>query len=236
MIHKTQGIVLRQHKFSDSKRIVHIFTKHGGKKSFVVYNSSKKNNKKNFFQPLFVLNLEFLDKGNNRLLNFKEVSVLKPFSTIPFLIQKTSIVFFIAEVLNKVIEEDFVDEAFFDFIANALFVLDNQDKSANFHLAFLTAMSFFLGVMPEKNYSTQNKFFDLKNANFSRYYLKESTMDEVSSQKFIEILLGGIDNFHTVKLTQSERKIILSKLLDYYYYHFSVKNLKSVDVLMEVFS
>lgn len=236
MIHKTQGIVLRQHKFSDTKRIVHIFTKQSGKKSFVVYNSSKKNAKKNFFQPLFLLNLEFIEKSNNKLLNFKEVSIFKPYANIPFSTEKTSIVFFIAEILNKIIEENFVDQQFFDFIVNSLVLLDKHEKPANFHLAFMSAMSIYLGIMPEFNFSSENIFFDLREGQFSKYYNKEYSMDEISSYKFNEILAHGIENFDKVKLNQNERKIILSKIIDFYSIHFSINNLKSVEVLAEVFN
>ncbi|MBN2663899.1 MAG: DNA repair protein RecO [Bacteroidales bacterium] len=236
MIRKTQGIVLRQQKFSDTKRIVNIFTRDAGKKSFVLYNSSKKNNKINFFQPLFVLNLEFLEKQNSKLLNIKDVSIFKPYKSIPFVPEKTSIVFFIAEVLNKVIQEHFVEQHFFDFIVNALYVLDNHNKPANFHLSFLSAMSIYLGIMPEFNYSSENKYFDLKEGQFSKYYSKNYSMDEISSLKFNEILSLGIENFDAVKLNQQERKILLGKIIDFYSLHFSINNLKSIEVLTEIFS
>lgn len=236
MIRKTLGIVLRQQKFSDAKRIVNIFTRDAGKKAFMVYNSSKKNNKMNFVQPLFVLNVEFLEKHNSKLLNFKDISIFKPYKSIPFVPQKTSIVFFIAEILNKVIQEHFVDERLFDFIVDALYILDNHDKPANFHLSFLSAMSIYLGVMPEFNYSEKNKYFDLKEGQFSKYYSKDYSMDEVSSLKFNEILSLGIENFDTVKLNQRERKILLGKLIDFYSLHFSINNLKSIEVLTEIFS
>ncbi len=236
MIIKTQGIVLRQLKFSDTKRIVHIFTKSSGKKSFVVYNSSKKKNKMNFFQPLFVLNLEYNDKNNNKLLNFKEASILKPYQTLLSSPEKISIVFFIAEVLGKIIQDDFIDKRFFDFLVRSFYSFDKHEKPANFHLAFMAAMSIYVGIMPDYNFSTDKKFFSLKEGHFSEFYSKDYSMDEYTSLKFKQILDAGIQDFSVVKLNQRERQILLQKILNFYSYHFpSISNLKSIEVLGEIF-
>ncbi len=236
MIYKTPGIVLGQHKYSDSKRIVNIFTKSAGKKSFIVYNSSKKRSKINYYQLLFVLNLEFYQKSNKNLLNLKEVSIYKPFVSIPFSPIKTSLIFFIAEILNKIIVDDFVDEPFFDFILNSLFVLDQHKKPANYHIAFLSSMSIYLGIMPEINFSGKNCFFNIKEGDFSDIFIKEYTMNKSTSYKFKQILDAGMENFGKVELNHAERKLLLAKIIDFYSYHFpSVKNIKSVKVLNEIF-
>lgn len=238
MFRKTEGIVLRQQKISDNKRIVNVLTKTSGKKAFVIYNSKKsKKNKVNLFQPFFILNLEFNEKENSNFATLKETSIAYPFKTIPYRPEKTSIVFFLTEIVGKIIEDNFVDEPLFNFFRDAIILLDNHDKTANFHLSFLVTMSIYLGIMPDSNYSDENKFFDLKEGAFTSVFRKEYSMNETISRKFHELLDAGIQNFSEIKLVQSERKNLLKKILDYYYLHFNnLKNLKSLEVLEQVFA
>lgn len=238
MLRKTKGIVLRQYKFSDNKRIVNVFTKTSGKKAFIVYYSAKtKKTKINLFQPFFILNLEFDEKENKNVGYIKEVSIDIPFKTIPYSPEKTAIVFFLVEVLSKIIEEDYTDEKFFDFLESAILLLDKKEKIANFHLSFLATMSIYIGIMPKSNYSSENKFFDLREGVFSSKFQNQYSMDAFISSKFNDILKTGIENSDEVKLVQSDRKILLKKILDFYTFHYShLQNLKSLEVLAQVFN
>ncbi|MBN2893231.1 MAG: DNA repair protein RecO [Bacteroidales bacterium] len=237
MLRKTEGIVLRFQKIADNRRIVNIFTRSSGKKAFVVYNSSKsKNNKINLFQPFFILNLEFNEKENSDFAALKEVNLAYPFQTIPYQVEKSSIVFFLTEIVGKIIEGNFVDERFFDFLKNSILLLDNHTKTANFHLSFLAAMSIYIGIMPDSNYSSFNKYFDLREGVFSSQFNNQFSMDEFTSRKFNEILEAGMQNFDEVKLVQAVRKMLLQKILDFYSFHFNnVQNLKSLEVLQEMY-
>ncbi len=234
MFHKTQGIVLRQQKISDNKRIVNVFTKSAGRKAFIIYNSKK--SKINFFQPFFILNLEFLEKNNKTISSLKAAEIAVPFKSIPYTVEKSSIVFFLTEIIDKIVEYDFIDEVLFDFFKNAIIELDNQQNSANFHLFFLTQLSVYMGIYPKDNYSERNLFFDLREAAFSNYYNQNYSMDEVISRKFYDFLQTEANDFVNIKLSKAERKKLLQKLLDYYTLHFNnLKNLRSLEVLEQVF-
>ncbi|HDQ15575.1 MAG TPA: DNA repair protein RecO [Bacteroidetes bacterium] len=234
MFVKTQAIVLRQNKFSDNKRIVTILTQSHGKKNFIVYNSKK--NKNSFFQSFFILNLDFNYKENQNLTSIKEVALNVPFNSIPYNNEKMAIAFFLSEIINKILEENFQDTVFFDFLKNSIILLDNHPKPANFHIAFLAAMSVYVGIMPKQNYSVENKYFNFRDGQFSFLFDKQFSFNEFYSFKFQEILNAGIEGFDNVKLIQSERNILLKNILEFYAFHFnSIKNLKSLDVLQEVF-
>lgn len=238
MLQKTEGIVLRSHKFSDNKRIVNILTKSSGKKPFVVYQSSKsKKIKANIFQPFFILNLEFNEKKNQQVGYIKEAEISFPFQSILYEPKKTAIVFFLTEIISKIIEDDFVDEKFYNFLRNSILLLENHQKTANFHLSFLATMSIYVGIMPKINYSNKNKYFNIKEGTFCHQFLGQHSIDEYSSKKFYEIIEAGMQNFDRVKLIHSERKNLLKKILDFYTYHYSfIQNLKSLEVLEQIFS
>lgn len=237
MLCKTQGIVLRQQKIADNKRIVNVFTRKSGKKSFIVYNSYRsKKNKINLFQPFFLLNLEFNAKENSNIVSLKEATIAHLFQTIPFDPFKSSIVFFITEMVEKIIMENYADERFFDFLYNSVIMLDKHNKTANFHIAFLVAMSIYAGIMPDANYSEKNCFFDIKEGRFSSKYDKLFSMNYFISKKFNEILKCGMQRFDEVKLIQADRKILLNKIIEFYSYHFdNIKKIKSLKVLEQVF-
>lgn len=238
MLRKTEGIVLRYHKYSDNKRIVNILTKTSGKKSFIVFHSSKsKKNKTNLFQPFYLLNLEFNEKENRQLTYLKEVEVSIPFRSIPFDPKKTAIVFFLTEILMKIIEDDYVDKNIYEFLKNSILLLENHNKTANFHLSFLLALSIYIGIMPKINYSDKNKYFNLKEGVFCSQFFGQYSIDEYTSKKLYEILETGIQNFDKVKLIRAERNKLLKKILDFYTYHYnSLQNLKSLEVLEQVFT
>ncbi|HRB69903.1 MAG TPA: DNA repair protein RecO, partial [Chitinophagales bacterium] len=76
MLDKTEGIVLKTTKYSESSLIVKIFTKKHGLLSFMVQGvrSSKNKQKGNILQPLNCLNLEIYLKEQRNLNKLKEYS------------------------------------------------------------------------------------------------------------------------------------------------------------------
>ena len=78
---KTSAIVLQTIKYGDSQLIVDFFTEKLGRLSFMVRvpKSSKGKIKRQLFQPLMVLNLEFDYRPKSNLQRLRDVSILIPF-------------------------------------------------------------------------------------------------------------------------------------------------------------
>jgi len=237
MLKKTQGIVIKQQKFTDDKRIVVVFTKDSGLKSFIVRFSKSKKIFFNQFQPLFILDLEYTEKENQSMIWLKESTIHYPYQTLPYKPEKTSIVLFISEFLSKILEPNFVDERVFDFIKNSFLLYDNQEKNTNFHIFFLISLSVYLGIMPTLNYSNTAKFFNIKTASFTNIYEEYYCMNDFISKKFYDFYHIDIANNQDIKLIQSDRKQLLQKIIDFYTFHFkNIGKLKSLDVLTEMYS
>ncbi len=240
MLYTTQGIVLKQVKYSDSSKIITIFTKALGRKSFMVYGlSSKKGRKKvaNLYQPLYLLNLEFNYQENKGLQKIKEVSLTNHYNSIPFSVEKTAIIFFLTEILDKIIKFDVVDESIFDFVNNSLQIFDLQeDNYMNFHLLFLLKITKFVGFEPSSNYSLQNRFFNISQAKFSPKFDEKYSLTEPCSKLFSELINTKITDFHKIKMNNKQRSYILDKILIYYsFYIENLLKIKSLKVLNEVF-
>jgi len=241
MLYKTQGIVLKQIKYNDSSKIITIFTKELGRKSFMVYGLGKQKGRKktaNIYQPLFLLNIEFNYQENKGLQKLKEVSLLTNYNSIPFSVEKTAIIFFLTEILDKIIKFDVVDNQMFDFISNSLQIFDLQESNyMNFHLIFLIKITKFLGFEPSSNHSSENKYFNISQAKYTANYDEKYSIEEPYSKLFKQLINTKITNFYTIKMNNKERSYILNKILIYYsFYIEDLLKIKSLKVLNEVFS
>ena len=239
MTETVQGIILKYIQFQDNIRIVTIFTEKFGKRSFMLYfsNSKKSLNKIKIIQPLYWVDLTFRYKPNFKLQKIKEIVLHTPYESIPYSVKKTSIAFLLAEVLNKVIIEQYYDKQLFDFITNSLMFLDMNDSGTeNFHLVFLAKLSRFLGFMPHDNFSEQNKFFSLKEGEFISRFDNSETLNNSSSERFHFLLNTDFDQMINLKLNRQQRQNLLEGILKFYGYHIeNFLPIKSAEVLHTVF-
>ena len=97
----TKAIVLHFIKYGESQVIVDLFTEQVGRVSFIcpIPKSSKGKTKRQFFQPLTILDVQFDYRQKMKLQRFKDIRIAEPFSTIPFDPYKLSISLFCAEFL-----------------------------------------------------------------------------------------------------------------------------------------
>ena len=98
---KTKAIVLHSVKYGDAQLIVDILTAEVGRVSFVcrMPRTAKGKLKKQFFQPLHLLDLVFDYRPNASLQHIKDVRLLVPLVSIPADPYKLSISLFLAEFL-----------------------------------------------------------------------------------------------------------------------------------------
>lgn len=86
MLIKTRAIVLHSIKFGESQYIVDMFVEETGRVSFIqkVLPSGRGKIRKQLFQPLSLLDIEFDLRPKVRLQRLKEARLLVPYATIPF--------------------------------------------------------------------------------------------------------------------------------------------------------
>ncbi len=236
MVIKTKAIVLAAIKYQEKSLIVKCFTQSDGLKSYFVRNAftaSKTGQKRAYFQPLSLLEIEATHKINSNLHYFKEIKILHPFHAIYTHISKSSMVLFIAEMLCNAIKEEEKNDALFHFLETALLWLDAHDEIANFHLILLLEMTKYLGFYPE-NKDFAFSFFDLKEGVFTNLQSK-TTILESETILFKKLLSLKFDNSAQI-FNNSERQILLKILVFYYSTHLdNFKKPKSIAVLREIF-
>lgn len=236
MLIKTSAIVLSSLKYGDSGKIVKLYTESSGVQSFIVKSVYAKNNRKNsLLIPLNSLEIVFEDKSKPSLHHFKEISQSHHYQSLYQHPAKTSIVLFLAEVLNAVLKEEEANVRLFRFIQNSFLEFDQKQNSfADFHVWFLTNLTQFLGFYPHLENSSQ--YFDLTNGISTNEIPNGIFISESNLLNFEKIL--SLDFFAQTEnqFNQNQRKSILSTLMKYYELHISdFRHPKSLDVLRLVF-
>jgi DNA repair protein RecO (recombination protein O) len=219
MLHKTEGIVLRTIKYSETSIIAKIYTRAFGLQSYIVkgVRSEKSKNKAAIFQPGNMLQMDVY-KRNNKELNFiKEFKLLHFFPSVRLDILKSAVLLFMLEILNKTLKEEHANEAIFDFAEATFLELDKADKlNLNFHLQFLIDLSSYLGFRPSGEYDSLYSRFDMEEGTFvSRHHLSNYYMEEPFSKWMYELLNG-----HTPEgMNNHSREQFLEQLLIFYKLH-----------------
>ena len=240
MIEKTRGIVLHQIKYNDSVIVVQLLTKKFGRQSFIIKGMrNKKAGKHNvLFQPISILDLVMYYKTSREIQALKEFSVSYTPYDIYSNIKKSCVAIFLAEVLTSVIKEVSPNENLFNYIEESIIYFDKcKDGFANFHIAFLTSLTSFLGFEPGPRTSKDDLFFDMKNGIFVPVppVHSEYANSEVSNilADFISASYSSISN---IILSGEQRNEVIEILTKYYSLHLpGLRKLKSLEVLKEVF-
>ncbi len=241
MLCKTKGIILKHIKYNDTSWIVTIFTKTHGKKTFIVkgINSPKRGKVlRNIIQPLFLVNIEFFYKETQTLGKIKEISLDYPYSDIIVNFNKKAILMFLAEVLQKVLTEHLAEPEIFDFVYNSLKLFDlSTDNYVNFHLLFLLDLAKYLGIRPVNNFSQQNPYFLISDAQFVANYDATLGFDYPLSSSFSKLLQFGVKDLDIVKIPRKLRNRLLQAILNYYTYHIEgFGKVNSLEILTEIFN
>ena len=238
MLTKTQAIVLYHFPYSDSGKIVHLYTKHEGRVSVFVRLPKRSANKMAILQPFSVVEITLNSKPTRTMQYVKECNAAVVFSTIPFNPVKSAVTLFLAEILYKTLKEQIADENLFDFLEQSIVFFDKCTNGiANFHLIFLLQFSKFLGFAPNVENYDENGLFDLKNG---AIYLENPPhtffLSKEETKIFVQLLRFNFSTMHLLKLSRTQRQTILEQILLFYRLHLPEFNsIKSLEVLKQIF-
>ena len=240
MIRKTRGIVLHTTRYGESSLVVHCYTEQWGRQTYMVkgVRKSRRNNRSNLFQPLFILDFEVYHKDNRDMQLVKEVARAFPLNSIPYEITKSTQALFLAEVLYRVIREEEPNPVLAGFLVSSIQYLDAlPDPLPDFHIVFLFRLSRHLGFYPQNNFGERDRYFDLVSGRFKSVYSNPGVqLDEVTSVLWNKYI--AIDYAESEKLgfNSAHRKSVLESLVKYYRNHVEgLGEIKSLEVLHDFF-
>lgn len=241
MITKTRGIVLRSVRFGESSLIVDVLTKSSGRVSFMVHipKTSKGKIKKQYFQPMTLLDFEYDFRQRSNLQHIKDVRVSLPYSSIPIDPAKSCISLFLSEFIYYATRNEQENPTLFTYISTSLEWLDNAyEDFANFHLVFMMRLGKFLGFHPFLEDFTPGCFFDLRNGCFTLSMpLHTDFLNAADAGHLYNLMRMNFDTMKLFKLSHDDRNRITEIVLRYYKLHLpNMPELQSFDILREVFA
>ena len=237
MLHKTRGVVFNATDYGEASLVVKIYTELFGIQSYLINGVRKKHARvhSNIFQPLTPLDLVVYHKDRPGLQRISEISPSPPLNHIPFDVVKTSIVFFLDEVLLKAIREEESNPGLFEFIFNSIQYLDNPEKTGKeFHLIFLVRLSRLLGFSPTNNFNDKWNIFNLKDGSFQESFPNHPHfIPPPLSRSFFEML--NAEYSLSTKISGADRRLLINYIIEYFELHVAgFGNIKSHKVLEQV--
>jgi DNA repair protein RecO (recombination protein O) len=220
MLQTTKGIVLHSIKHGESAIIANIYTEDFGRQSFLSFGARKKSGKANIylFHPLSLIEIEVDYRENRNIQRIIEARYAQIFGQIYCDIRRSTIALFLGEILYRNIRESEPNKQLFDFIYNAVQLLDLAGKGVeNFHLIFLMQLTKFLGFYQSKG-------------------LESEVSQEVQTEfhKLIDISLTEMD---TLNFSNILRNKLLENIINIYEQHLTgTGQIQSFKILREVFN
>lgn len=196
MLEKTEGIVLKSIPYRESSNIVQIYTKDWGLKSFIIKGGRKKNATihSSLFQPMQLLNIVAYVNNKSNISQLKEVSILENLNNIYCNIIKSSLIFFITEVIILSLREEMKDENIYSFLYDSIIDLNNKtDKEMkDFHLFFLYEFAKILGFEPNNlsPFTSSKQERNDRLSLFLDFYKEHITNNKhIQSQEILRVIL-----------------------------------------------
>jgi len=156
-----------------------------------------------------------------------------------FDIKKSTIVFYINEILYKSIKDNQPDKKLFDFICSVIIHLDSiSGKILNFMVFASVQLTKFFGFFPKTNYSEKNNVFNIVEGTFHN--------NEPSGDLFLlphhslllsKFIISDLDNYHHIDIDDKTGIQILNALNSYYSIHI-INNyeIKSFKIFERIFN
>lgn len=240
MIYKTKGIVLTHTRYGESSAIVHIYTSDFGMQSYMVNGAygKKKKNTMVLLQPLSSLEMDVYHHPGKDIQRIKEFRLTVMYQRIPYSQTLRAQAYLLTEILWRSLRGEGPNQQMFDFIEEALAVLDSGSEGLeNFHIWFLFQLTRHLGFQPHDNYNEECRWFDLMEGCFVSgepahiYYLSEEIGAAIHKIANLEI-----SSLKAIASNIVQRRELLSAMIRFFELHQpGIGKIRSLNVLKELF-
>jgi len=237
---KTEAIVLHALKYGETRIIADMFTREQGRLSFIIPapRSERSKVKKQYLQPLTLLQLECQVFPKQQLHRITDASILIPLPSLLSDPKKLSIGLFVSEFLYHALKGEQTNPPLFDYLRSSIEWLNEcrEGAFANFHLVFLMRTARFFGFYP--NLDDEGEYFDLRGAVFCPQPPMHRDFLLPQEASHIRLLMRmDFGTMHLFRLNRLERARILEILLTYYRLHLTdFPQLRSLQVLQELYN
>lgn len=235
---ETKALVFSSVKYGEADLIVTCYTERFGLKSYLlraVLRAKKSKLRASLFQPLTLLQLNAYHKDKGTLERIQDAQILVPYKTLHTQVVKTSLVMFLSEILKNSVKEEEANLELFRFLMSSLLWLDENEKIANFHLAFLLKLTGHLGFYPDFIHC-ELPYFNLMDGVFQKSPTGDFSEGGAGIQVMIQLHHCTLNDISTLAIDKKNRIETLQVLLKYYQLHVQdYRTPKSLAVLTQLF-
>lgn len=193
-----------------------------GLKAFIVRRGGTKKPAGPLFQPLSEISFTTSLQAGKSVFSLSSPALINPHHHIPVDPGKSSIAIFIAEVLHRTLEEDYVNDELYDFLSQALSLLDAEERVRNFPVWFLMSLSRIYGFDPSSD---------------SPHAVSSLFQSEQCPEWIVLSSAAGYMELREVNWPVAFRRALLTDLSRYLLGHLGIqREIKSLPVLMELLS
>ncbi len=238
--YKARGIVLHTIKYGDSSLVAYLLTDTGGRQTYMVQgvkSTRGHGNKAALLQPMFILEFEGLESPKAEMHRIREMRSAVTLRSIPFDVRKSTVALFMAEMLYRLVREVEPNSPLFDLVCDSVTALDAMTEGvANFHLWFMVSLSAHLGFYPGNEYAAGH-WFDIREGLFTPVMpLHGMAFSRENSRLLGQLMETPAAGIAGIALGRGGRVDFLNSMLAYFGYHLdAVRDIRSVDILREVF-
>jgi DNA repair protein RecO (recombination protein O) len=221
------GIFLQRTSYSESSVIVSYFTRKHGFQKFIFRGAKKK---ATHLFPLNIQEIVYYQRPESDLGNLSSVESTMEVQNIPFDPIRSSVAYFLAEVLQKCLTHTEKDIHLFSFLHQQIELLDKNENLSLFPSNFLVQLTFHLGIEPHVLDKDSNTF-NLADGEFHQHHTPDPNCSHEASQVILALLKG-----ENPKVNNVLRKEVLNALILYYKFHIDhFGNLKTKDIIESIF-
>ncbi len=234
MNYTTKALFLKSIRYGERARILHFYTARQGLKGYVLKGDPARwgKSKNASFSPLSIHQLEATPARRGSLDYLRSAHTELSFLTVHP--TKTAIVFFLTELLNRVLREAEANPSLFDYLIDRVRFLRDAQHYADFHLCFVLDLTRYLGFYPDLQ-ASPTAYFGLREGT----YLTQKPESHCLSGEALRLF----QKLSRLKLAeprphfnQAQRKQLLQTLEQYYCLHLAgFQAFESLSVLEQLF-
>jgi DNA repair protein RecO (recombination protein O) len=206
------GILLKKRNYSETSLITTFYTLENGVQTYIFQGGKKK--KGNQLHALSCFELETYYRQDSELGKLTAIHPDPVFSNLPFHPIKTTIVFFLAELLENCLKSSEPDKNLYHFLKQEIQWLDQTNEFTNYPVWFLAHLTNYLGCAPQNEVKTP-KYIDLKEGEFLKGAPNDGFqyLGDESIPYWSEMMLQDKANALGVQLPSAIRKLLMENLL-----------------------
>lgn len=236
MIKKTEGIVLNTWKHHESNLIVTLYTRDGGKKSFLAkgVRSTRSRSKYSYFQALSILEVVYFQKEGRSLQTISEARnayLLQEIQTQP---NKLSIGLAIVEVFLTCVKEEEQNEALYLFLKECIVTVDaSSQKLVQLFIYYLIHLTRFLGFFPnDESQGAVRLSFDVGQG----IILADNASSDPVPLLMRRFLYTNLSECQEISLDTTTKRFLIKTIFEYYKAHIEgFRYPQTLRVFAEVF-